>query len=1119
VVDLDFELHKLTIGVLLSYDVDEGKSLLSLRLPVGARFNFKKAEDWELDVGTIQNPASALVLNIVRASGYLMFAGDGIPDFPHPPGPEGGLKHFAIALGVRAALTLGDEAIGLYLKVSARLDAAVVFSPFHIYGLLELTGQLHLFIISLSASATLLVDAPDPTIVKGEVCASLDLWLFTISGCIELKIPAGEPEPAVLQPPPLVEGLALQSRSPALAQGQGSDAPIDGKLDDAVEVTAVSADKSDPALKDLQRVPIDVVPVLKLHAAPNHKDDDGKACQTFTRPLRLPRRHLPGGWMDQGGGRSVRYVLKSLQLDPPLPPPGPGQPGKPPATWRADSPRPNGQDTAVDLALFSWEPVSDARAYQRSADLTDRIAARWSGLCQTVAAPAAVLWTFNRQALGPAGEWRPLGAALPDPPDTRRSAPADTDVVVRGPEYDPVEAALQADAFAGNPEPARVVGFDARPGAEGGNNVPPTVAGRALQLPFIYPREAPPVPPPPPKVIADGDFGSPASGQPEAHGNGNGNGNGVDAAPAAPAALAAPSPGAVLDRPAAPLQSLAAPAPESVSVECGPFELGRLLLAFQQNLDASKIVLRAFDGAGTLLRSDAISALPTEIVFGLGDLPADWLFTGPVAQDVTQVVELLQQFRYQPHIGFTKRLVTYAPPAGTVRFELAVIGRPVGRQLDNPLVLLGALELLRAGEVARAVHDEEARSEEIATVEEALATDRPRPLLAPDTRYTVSLTYDAQVRQPDPDAPGGFKVTTFSPPAQRYSFITDAAPPARLNPWVLATTPAAEEPAHFVDDPLRIIFNDRSAVQLFTAYGKPLRVVVRQANGNHPQNKPPIVDDEASLKPLKARILTPFEEGLRVLLRDSEELGCVQIPESESHRLTKVDVALEPGTAYTLDVEPADLPPYPTDPKAPPRAPLYRTAFTTSRYRSAAELAATMRTAKVQHRVLSRAIGALSSTPTDNELENALVAAGLEALPATGQPSVTLLWQPAGSAGPAGADFVLAAALLDAPEALWRSRPEPVLLTETGEGGPMKHYVDLPRPWLEVVEAGTGAVTQFIRSSGGTRGLFLLRPGAAALSLALRQYEHSLIDPTAFADAPLFSAPLPPVAPWRTDDD
>jgi hypothetical protein len=171
-----------------------------------------------------------------------------------------------------------------------------------------------------------------------------------------------------------------------------------------------------------------------------------------------------------------------------------------------------------------------------------------------------------------------------------------------------------------------------------------------------------------------------------------------------------------------------------------------------------------------------------------------------------------------------------------------------------------------------------------------------------------------------------------------------------------------------------------------------------------------------------------------------------------------------------------------------------------------------MRAAKVKHRVLEGPIGSLSSTPTDNELDAALTAAGLEAQPAVGQPAVTLLWQPLGN------DFALAAALVDAPEAMWRFRVEPVLVTEDSEGGPMKHYVNLPRPWLEVVESGSAAVAQFIRSTGGTRGLFLLNPGAKTLSLSLRQHELGLVDPAAFSDSVLFSATLPTVAPWRSDD-
>jgi len=182
-------------------------------------------------------------------------------------------------------LVLGDEGSGLFFKVSAKLDAALVFSPFHIYGLMELRGQLRLFIISISAWATLQVDAPDPVIVDGHACASIDLFFFEISGCIDIHV--GPDQPALLEPPPLVDGMVLQSRSPALVQGQGTDRPIDAKLIDALAVGAVSADKNDPALKDLARVPIDAVPLLKLHAAPSEK-----GCATFTLPLDQPPRRF-----------------------------------------------------------------------------------------------------------------------------------------------------------------------------------------------------------------------------------------------------------------------------------------------------------------------------------------------------------------------------------------------------------------------------------------------------------------------------------------------------------------------------------------------------------------------------------------------------------------------------------------------------------------------------------------------------------------------------------------------------------------------------------------------------------------------------------------------------------
>src|SRR3712207_1249635 len=170
--------------------------------------------------------------------------------------------------------------------------------------------------------------------------------------------------------------------------------------------------------------------------------------------------------MDQGGGRVVRYAANALTLDPP--PPAVEGMTRPPATWRAASDKAQGQDTAVDLALFSWDPVSDARAYERSAELTQRVSDRWLGACDPVAPPAPVLWSFNRQPLGTAsGGWTVQGHIVsPDPPSKRRSSNPNTTMRVHGPAFDPLQAAFDAENFLANPAPAEVIGFDNRFGGE-----------------------------------------------------------------------------------------------------------------------------------------------------------------------------------------------------------------------------------------------------------------------------------------------------------------------------------------------------------------------------------------------------------------------------------------------------------------------------------------------------------------------------------------------------------------------------------------------------------------------------------------------------------------------------
>src|SRR5262245_4967522 len=170
VVDLNFALHKLTIGIALNYEV---KDLVKLKVPVEALFTFNDTSKWRLNIGTIDAPASCEFLKIYKAKGYLMFAGDEIANFPTPSGAIT-VPGLAIALGIRKSLVLGDESSGLYLKVSGALDAALVFSPFHVHGSLLLEGELRLFVVSISASASLEVDAPSPLFVRGQACGKVD---------------------------------------------------------------------------------------------------------------------------------------------------------------------------------------------------------------------------------------------------------------------------------------------------------------------------------------------------------------------------------------------------------------------------------------------------------------------------------------------------------------------------------------------------------------------------------------------------------------------------------------------------------------------------------------------------------------------------------------------------------------------------------------------------------------------------------------------------------------------------------------------------------------------------------------------------------------------------------
>ena len=103
-----------------------------------------------------------------------------------------------------------------------------------------------------------------------------------------------------------------------------------------------------------------------------------------------------------------------------------------------------------------------ARALERSTDLTVIVDGVFGGVCTPTAPPAAVLWTFCRQPLGPSGVgWELHGDAWPDPAGTVRSTPVDVDLRVDEPRPDPLSAQLDAvlgHTSAGGAQPAKVIG-------------------------------------------------------------------------------------------------------------------------------------------------------------------------------------------------------------------------------------------------------------------------------------------------------------------------------------------------------------------------------------------------------------------------------------------------------------------------------------------------------------------------------------------------------------------------------------------------------------------------------------------------------------------------------------
>ena len=425
------------IGVLISWEIPD---LITIKIPVEAMFPFgSNASKWHVYLGARQDlgqPVEVDVLGIVKGTGYLMAKGDGLPAYPTHGFTLPALTGFSLGLGVAASFTWGDTDVGLYLRIGGGMDAELGFQPFTLAGVIYVSGELRIFIVSIGADAELDVVAAEHDdggfgiSIDGKACGHVSFLFFSVSGCVEISLSMGGDTATPI--PALVTKVSLQSRSPALAQGTGVDRGIDVSLGDALPSDALPG-----AGASLPVVPVDAIPVIAMAVPPAVAGTSLPIGGLNTSIGSAPGAPNPGSsdqnaaYCEHGGDR-YQYVISSITIE--RIDAATGQPAGPaidepsgPAVWWTLA-GPTDPSPVAQLALLTWAPSPATKAIEKTERLTHSLTERYGSVCAPAADPAEQLWTFRFEPVGfSATGWDLEGIAWPDlPGHVRSSAPPST---------------------------------------------------------------------------------------------------------------------------------------------------------------------------------------------------------------------------------------------------------------------------------------------------------------------------------------------------------------------------------------------------------------------------------------------------------------------------------------------------------------------------------------------------------------------------------------------------------------------------------------------------------------------------------------------------------------------
>ena len=1034
VIDVDLGRGRITIGLTFDYEIEP---LMSIHVPVRAIFPFDDLPHFAIDVGSWYNAAKITFFELFTARGYFMIRGKGIPDAPGPGSYDAGnestyplpypLGGFAIATGVSVSFVWGSRSSGLYLSVGASVDIGLGFAPIMFNGVLRIWGELHLWIVSIEASAQLTVvagqvpDGPpvhdpeypgDPSkmiqptknlvMIDGEVHGEVDFFFFSVSGSVHVTL--GDEPGSPPEPPPLVTGVSLQSRAAALLAGVSSDRPIDGKLTDA---------RADAAtIPSADAVPIDSIIVVHLDCTPRVSGATFAASRpggAVAVPIGVPVG--PAAPAVRRGEPFYTYRIKKITLDHEL------TDGDVPIVWWPNIPNP-GAETKRELAPLTRVPDPHPSAVEHSKHAEDLLVQHWADTCREVAPATTVLWTFHDAPLGPSPiGWILIGAPWPDRPGTIRHSPVVTRIDVAetwrtgnpgtdlavdiaparvlgatvacpegcSPPWDPRRDSVRDEQHVDLiREAVPVTSRDAQLAGVFGVSAEASRAAsrcwaRVLEAPFVRPAEIDRRSHPLGDLLSD--LISEALGQ-------------VDDA---------------LD--------------DVVAIRAGEIVMCRILLFVPEQVLAGSLIMRCFAQDGRVLDELVVDGAGwrSSVVQDHHELPEKWIDAdGPWHCRVDEVWALFERLRqrHRERPGSIV-LVETEVPDGTFYVHLGVrdAAALVKDGLGRPSFLVGIVETLTAAEVERHHVQSSMHSHMLDEINGGLkAAPGPPALMLPSTEYALTVDWEFATCKED-----GSDVGTYTERTQIFRFRTDDRPlaprsitppgggqpqvmPVRLDPWVLTTDPDEGERFYFSGSSIKVTFSVDYLLAMWDTYGVPLQAKVRAVSFKNSSPASPnfaqtfALLDANTVKPLLgAAVLTPWESMVSSLGLCVDTSG-----EIRRHTILDVNLLLEPRTDYILDIEPVTV-------AAPPpgsaTSPLFRRAFTTSRYADVAEMCADVATSTVTEFPSTpgdiAALAALAGAPgtlSSAALDAALRAAGLRPVVEVPDPEIEVLWVQTGAA-------------------------------------------------------------------------------------------------------------------------